>query len=119
MQEWICDYLEEMIEKLGIEINDDISDVIVEYSQGISDGVREGYYLSSNYVADCNLKESVKSREKSEIESLKSELDALYNAIRIKGFNFHYKNNQVYETGEEYVGGSISASYDRPVKIRF
>lgn len=116
MYDWIYDYLKEMVERLEIEVADEVSDILTEYSNGIADGVTEGYYLSGNYVADCNIKESNKSKEISEVELLKQELDALYDAIRAKGFNFNFKNNCVYESGMEHIGGTVCASYDRPVK---
>lgn len=116
MQEWIYDYLKEMVEKLGMELNDDTSDIITDYSNSIVDGVTEGYYCSGEYVADCNLKESRLSNENNKIKSLQNELDALYIAIRIKGYSFYFKNNQIYETGMEHIGGTVSASYNRIVK---
>lgn len=118
MQEWIYDYLKEMMQGLKIEITDDVCDAITEYSNNIADGVTEGYYCSSGYVADCNLKESKQNNEKREIEELKRELNELYSAIRSKGYNFHFKNNRVYECGMEYVGGTVEASYDRVVERR-
>lgn len=116
MYDWIYDYLKEMVERLEIKITDDVSDILTEYSNGIADGVSEGYYCSGNYIADHNLNESRKSKAISEIELLKQELNALYDAIRIKGFNFYFKNNRIYESGMEHIGGTVCASYDRLVK---
>jgi len=116
MYDWIYDYLKEMVERLEIKITDDISDILTEYSNGIADGVSEGYYCSGNYIADCNIRGSEKSKVINEVELLKQELNALYDAIKIKGFNFHFNNNCVYETGMEHIGGTVCASYDRLVK---
>lgn len=115
-KEWICNLLKEMVEGFEIEITDEMFDVIREYSKDISNGISEGYYYSSDYVADCNAKESEKSNEKREIDLLKNELNALYSAIKTKGYSFYYNGNCVRETGMEHIGGTVSASYDRPVK---
>lgn len=115
-KEWIYDYLIEMFESLSIEVTDNISDIISTYSKDISDGITEGYYCSSNYVADCNARESIKSNENREINELKNEIKLLEKFIQSKGYNFKIRNNSIYETGMEYIGGDLMASFEREIK---
>lgn len=116
MKEYVREYLIEMLEYIKVDITDDISDTVDEYSESINDGYFEGYFASSNYVADCNLEEYEKSESNRRENSIQKELDAVYSAIRRKGFNLHYDNGKVYESGIEHAGGTISASYKREIR---
>lgn len=117
MHSWLCEYLEEMLNKAKVNIElDDITDLITEYANYIEEGVQEGYYASSNYVADCNLREDIKSKEQLKVKELKKEIQCLYNAAAVKGISMSYENGKVYEYGMEHTGGTIFASYKREIK---
>lgn len=114
--EWIYDCLVELINDIGIEHTDEITDKLTEKSNEISDAITEGYYYSSDYVADCNLKGHRASEEKSEITRLRQEIQLLNKFISEKGFSYNIKNNSIYEVGYEPCGPFRSASYEKEIK---
>lgn len=115
MEEGVQEYLMEMFDRLNIKIIDDDHDIINEYAESIVDSITEGYQYTSDAVADNNLRQQRRSEENDKLNNLQKEIDALYQAAQIKGYNFNYKNGVVYETGTRYVGGTVRASFERRV----
>ena len=113
--EWVKEILEEMFNDLKIGINDDINDRLQKCADDIDEGYKEGYMCSSNYVADQNFQEFKQSEKSNEVEELKNEVELLERFIHSKGFNFKIQCNEIYETGVEYIGGSLSASFERKI----
>ena len=116
-KEWIYDCIMEMLNDINIKIEkDEDSDRISECARDISDGFRESYYCSGDYVADRNLKESTKSKENNKTEQLEKQIELLEKFIYSKGFSFTIKGNSICETGMEYIGGDLMGSFERIIK---